>query len=295
MAVDVTFIPAGIRGTNAGYDFLWDNTTSDDDPGAGSLGWNHATISSATAIFINDSEVGTTDIQADVNTWDDGSSTITGMITVVDKADSTIFARFNVTGAVTSNSGYSTIVVTHSVSAGAFTNDGEISVQFTRTGNKGDTGLTGATGAAGTDAGVAFTFNSAQSDSDKDSGDIWYNAVVGSATVIYVDNNDSNAVDVQSITDSWDDSTNTAHYGTLKIVQDSDQSNWAVFSVTGTTVDASGYSKLSVTYVADNGTISDNDAVWVQFSRTGNLGATGAAGSDGEATNGFVIAMAVAL
>lgn len=148
-AVDVVFTPAGIRGTNFGYDFLWDNTTADDDPGAGSLGWNNATIASATSIFINDAENGGTDIQADINTWDDPTSTTKGQLIVTDQADQTIFAKFNITGSVTSNSGYSTIGVAHVVSAGSFTNDTLISVQHVRTGNKGDTGATGATGATG--------------------------------------------------------------------------------------------------------------------------------------------------
>lgn len=147
--VDVVFTPAGIRGSDSGYDYLWDNTTTDDDPGAGSIGWNHATIASATEVMINDAENGGTDIQADVDTWDDPTSTIKGQLIITDQADQTIFVKFNITGAVTSNAGYSTIGVAHSTSQGTFTNDTLVTVQHIQTGDKGDTGATGATGPTG--------------------------------------------------------------------------------------------------------------------------------------------------
>jgi hypothetical protein len=143
--VDVVFTPAGIRGSDSGYDYLWDNTTTDDDPGAGSIGWNHATIASATEVMINDAENGGTDIQADIDTWDDPTSTIKGQLIITDQADQTIFVKFNITGAVTSNAGYSTIGVAHSTSQGTFTNDTLVTVQHVQTGDKGDTGATGAT------------------------------------------------------------------------------------------------------------------------------------------------------
>jgi hypothetical protein len=147
--VDVVFTPAGIRGSDSGYDYLWDNTTTDDDPGAGSIGWNHATIASATEVMINDAENGGTDIQADIDTWDDPTSTIKGQLIITDQADQTIFVKFNITGAVTSNAGYSTIGVAHSTSQGTFTNDTLVTVQHIQNGDKGDTGATGATGLTG--------------------------------------------------------------------------------------------------------------------------------------------------
>jgi hypothetical protein len=320
--VDVTFFPSGYkgdtgaRGSDAGYDMLWDSDTADSDSGAGKVWFNNATLSSVTVIYVDDVEKGGTDIQADLDTWDDSTSTINGQIRVVDQTDETIFAIYNVTGAVTSKSGYSSVAVTHIASGGSFTDGNTVTMSFTRTGDKGDTGATGATGStgatgatgstgatgqAGADSGLSFRFNTSTADSDNDAGDFWYNnGSVGSATLIYFDDTDTNSTDVQTITDAFDDSTNTSHKGTIKIVQEADQTNWHLFTVSGSVTQKSGYSSLGVTYVASNGTVSNNDLCRIQFTRSGNLGATGSTGStgstgatgpQGEASIGDIIAL----
>ena len=66
----------------------------------------------------------------DIDTWDDSTSTIKGFIKVSDQANPTIWVGFNVTGAVTSKSGYSTIVVAHVAGQGSLSNGNAVAVSF---------------------------------------------------------------------------------------------------------------------------------------------------------------------
>jgi len=118
--------------------------------------------------------------------------------------------------------------------------------------------------------GLEFNFNSLTTDSDKDSGDFWLNnATPSSATVLYLDDNDANGVDVSAFTDTWDDVSNTVARGYIYIRSLSNSGNVLVFKVSGATTDATGYSKLTVSHILTFGTIADNTACSIQFSLSG--------------------------
>lgn len=148
------------------------------------------------------------------------------------------------------------------------------------TGSTGATGATGATGPTGSDgvsAGVTYNFDTTTTDSDPGSGKIRFNnATVASVTSLYMDNLESGGGDVSSFLDTWDDSTNTSLRGIVVIRKISDKTKFAIFSVTGSVTDGTGYRKIAVTYITANGTFSASDAVSVEFARTGNKGADGA-------------------
>jgi len=175
----------------------------------------------------------------------------------------------SVTPSTVSVGGAATAAVTNAGSSSAATFNFAFGIPV---GATGATGATGSQGPAGVSPGLPFRFNSATSDSDKDAGDFWYNAVVGSATILYLDDVDSDGNAVSAITDTWDDGGSATHRGFLYVKQNADSSNMASFKVTGSIVDASGYSKVTVALLVANGTISDNDLCHIEFSATGTGG-----------------------
>ena len=242
--------------------YIFNTTTTMADPAGTFFRLNSATPASVTAIAFGDTTADAVDLSAWVADWADSSSAMTGTIRIVQQGTPANTMVFNVT-AVTDNTDWLQVTVQHVAGAVLFTLAATCRVTFTRTGDKGSTGIS---------PGLPFRFNSATTDSDKDAGDFWYDAVVGSATILYVDDADTDGNAVSSITDLWDDNGSATHRGILFIKQDAAPSNMAVFKVTGTTTDAVGYSKINVTLIDSFGTISDNDLCHVEFAATGTGG-----------------------
>ena len=141
------------------------------------------------------------------------------------------------------------------------------------TGNTGATGNTGSTGAAGSNAGLALTFSNSTSDADPGGGKLAFNnGTISSASVIFVDDNDDNGVDISTFVQSWDDVSNTTARGILLVTKEGTASTYAMFKVSGAVTNASGYSKVAVTHVVSNGTFSNGDGITVQFSYSGQDG-----------------------
>ena len=138
--VFVSFVAHGEDGTSQGLDYTFSSTTTDSDPGSGTVRLNNSTYSSAIKIIIDDADANGVDVSADILTWDDSTSSIKGYVTIKDKDTQSSYARFSITSATTDNSGYSVLNVTHIDSNGTITNGGPIAVHFTRTGDKGDAG-----------------------------------------------------------------------------------------------------------------------------------------------------------
>ena len=274
-----------------GAKFNFDSSTTMGDPGAGDFRLNNATIASVTQCVFDatSADTGNPDISDFIATWDDSTSTINGHLIFRKSATPATFAIFTV-GAVTDNGSWLQVALTHVDSNGTFSNADPFYVQFVRNGDKGDTGSTGstgATGARGSDAGLDMTFESATADSDQGAGKVWFNhGTLASATVLYMDDADANGADINSYVDSWDDSTTSSLRGTIKVTQQASAAIFAIYNVTGAVTDASGYSKVAVTYVTGAGSFSDGDASTVSFVRSGD---TGAAGSSTPADNTFRI------
>ncbi len=148
------------------------------------------------------------------------------------------------------------------------------------TGNTGATGNTGPTGAAGSNAGLALTFSNSTSDADPGGGKLAFNnGTISSATVIFIDDNDDNGVDISTFVQSWDDVSNATARGIVLVTKEGTASTYAMFKITGSVTNASGYSKVTVTHVVSNGTFSNDDGITVQFSYSGaDASATSLAG-----------------
>ena len=154
--VFLSFVASGEDGAIPGYLYKFATSTTDGDPGAGILRFNHATYANVTEIYIDDADFNGGATQADTETWGSSTSTIKGFLHIVDINDSTTYARFKITAAVDDETGYNKITVVHLASNNTFSADDELSVHFTRTGLKGDTGSTGSTGATGATGDVSL-------------------------------------------------------------------------------------------------------------------------------------------
>ena len=287
--VFISFTASGEDGAIPGYFYKFDTGTSDTDPGAGEIAFNNGTYASATAIYIDDADSNGVTVSTDILTWDDSTSTIRGNLMIYDINDRSTYARFNITGASTDASGYVKLAVTHVASNNTFSAADELSVHFSRSGNKGDTGSTGATGstgstgatgAAGTNSQLAMTFSNSTSDADPGAGKIAFNnGTLSSVSILYVDDADDASADISSFVQSWDDVTNTTARGIVTVTKEGTPSTYALFKVSGAVTDASGYTKVPVTHVVSSGTFSNADGVGVHFSYSG------ADGSDGDMTS----------
>ena len=130
----------GIQGDEAGVlPYVFATSTSDADPTAGKLRFNHGTLSSVSQIFIDDqsNSSGNPDVSALLLTWDD-STNVNDKGTIVVSKKSALQNYF--IGRLTSlvdASGYVKLVVTHVTSNGSFSADDDLLVEFQRTGNAG--------------------------------------------------------------------------------------------------------------------------------------------------------------
>ena len=139
----------GALGTNPQLSMTWDNATADADNGAGKIAWNHATIASATVLYVDDADDGSANIQPYVDTWDVVTNTTAkGIVTITKESTPATFATFKVSGAVVDATGYSKIPVTHLASNGTFSDADGVGVHFQ---------YSGTDGADGTDIGTTIT------------------------------------------------------------------------------------------------------------------------------------------
>ena len=281
--VFIAFTASGEDGAIPGYFYKFDTNTADSDPGAGEVKFNNGTYASATAIYINDADSNGASTATDVQSWGGSTSTIKGSLHIVDINDSSTYARFKITAAVTDASGYNKITVAHLASNNTFSAADELSITFVRAGDKGttgdtgstgSTGSTGATGASGTNSQLAMTFESTTSDADPGAGKIAFNnGTLSSVSILYVDDADDASADISGFVQSWDDVSNAEARGIVTVTKEGTPSTYATFKVSGAVTDATGYTKVPVTHVVSAGSFSDNDGVGVHFSYSGADGA----------------------
>ena len=119
-----------------------------------------------------------------------------------------------------------------------------------------------------------FTYSTTTTDSDPGSGIFRLNnATISSATEMYIDDLEANGTDVSAWVQSWDDVTgNDTNRGRIRISKANTLDSWMVFKVTGAITDASGYSKISLVYIDNAGTFSNNDKVFISFVASGEDG-----------------------
>ena len=258
--VSMSFSPSG-NVAQSGLYFKWDNGTSDADPGAGEIAFNHGTVGSVTVLYIDDADQNSVTVSSFIQSWDESTdSTNKGYVKITKRGTPSTFAIYKVSGAVVNASGYSKVPVTHVLSNGTYTAGDNLDIHFTRTGNASSDGIN-------------LTYSTTTTDSDPGSGVIRFNnGTLSSATAAYIDDADADGADIEALVLSWDDSTTTSLRGTIKMSKRGTSSVYAIWNITGASTDASGYSKLALTYVTGTGSFSDTDNVVLDFTRTGDQG-----------------------
>ena len=178
--------------------------------------------------------------------------------------------------------------MTVSVATGDFQGSGSFSA-WTVAGPVGPRGLRGLSG-------WAYAWDTGTTAADPGPGFIRAsNPTIGSATAIYIDATGADAIALTNEIISWGASTNP-NKGRLTLRSQAapgQQASWDVTAVT----DNTGWFTLTVSNFAGALALSAGDSVVVGFSRTGDLGATGPAGSNGTvsaANDGSVSAPGIA-
>lgn len=222
---------------------------------------NNATPSLITEFYISETDRNNVNVSGVLGTIAAGA-----LLSLKDESTPSDFFYFSVTS-ITDNGTYRTLVVTYLAHGGSlsdqisltFSNRGLQGVQGIQgiQGVKGDTGDPGAQGAQGLQGakgapgfGLRYTFNSSTS-SLVAAGELRLsNASPNFATSIYVHANDRNAVDVSAITAGLSVGT------TVLIFDESEDTSWALYTISSTPVDNGTSVRIPVTYVGHNGTLS---------------------------------------
>lgn len=127
-----------------------------------------------------------------------------------------------------------------------------------------------------TGAGISLNFTTdltATTDADPGAGKLRFNnASQNAATVLYVDDADSNGLDIIATIATLDDSTADVK-GQISLTKVGDATKRLIFNVTALT-DASGYTKLTVDNLASSATspFVEGDTILFGFTRTGDDG-----------------------
>jgi hypothetical protein len=129
--------------------YTFSTTTTDADPGAGTLRLDNATQGSATGIYVDDLDATGADVTGWLLTWDDSTSSVPSRIILRSKATPANFHIYAVS-ALTDNAGYMDFTVTHVDGNGSLANGDPITVTPVFNGDKGDTGAQGPAGTATT-------------------------------------------------------------------------------------------------------------------------------------------------
>ena len=124
--------------------------------------------------------------------------------------------------------------------------------------------------AASENPALLYDFDSSTTDADPGNGEFRFNhASPASVTEVYFDNEDRDGNDVTGWLDFFDDSTNTVK-GYLVFRDVSDDTAMAIFTVTGSVTDGTGYRKVPVSHLA-SGAGAFSGATSVMFVPAGDL------------------------
>jgi hypothetical protein len=309
---DWSIMVAGQPGRNAGLSYLWSTNIASTDPTAGKLKVNNGALASATAFYISQTDFDGNSLGTLMTTWDDSTSAAKARVIIQQPTAPSNFLVVDITSTLTDNGGWDTFSVNYVASGGTLVDGAMVTVTVLPSANKGDagsagaagatgaagstgaagaagasgaagsTGPTGPIGAAGGGVSISYTFSTTTTDADPGNGNLRLdNSTQNSATHIRVDLLDSNGSDWTSVIDSLDDSTNTTGKGFIRLFKTSDPTKYIAFTVSA--VDSSsGYRNIAVAVVSSSASspFANSDPVTLSYTRTGDVGATGAGSGD---------------
>ena len=148
--------PQGSFG-GAAFDYTFDVSTANTNPGNGKIRLSNAAFGSATTLYINENADNSVSVYNFLQTIDDSTSLIKGHFTVTEKANTNNFALFSITGSHVYYTNYFGVPVSYLSGSTSLTANLDIIVTFARTGDIGDTGFTGSVGYVGSQGDLGYT------------------------------------------------------------------------------------------------------------------------------------------
>jgi hypothetical protein len=144
----------GIQGTagtfgGAAFDYTFDTSTANSNPGSGKLRLNNADLSLADALYINENDDLNNSIYNFLQTIDDSTSVIKGHFTISIKGNADVFALFAISGTHSHGTNYFTVPASYLAGATSFASNADIVITFARTGDVGAQGTQGIQGIQG--------------------------------------------------------------------------------------------------------------------------------------------------
>lgn len=275
--------PRGLRGL-AGFSYGWDASTAAGDPGAGLMRANNAALASATALYLDSLDGLGVDVSTPLTIWGASTSAVKGRLILRSQSDPSQQIVYDVT-AVTGAAGHVTLTVVYRGGAASFAAGVAVDAVFSRTGDKGDV----------LNPGQQFQFDAATAAADPGSGKIRFNnAALSSATAAYVDVVDVNGSDVSAWLATLGAGLNLQK-GVLRLQSMTTLTKFVEFGVTAA-ANSTGYFTLSLTYLSPTPApvFTAGEALALLWSRAGDKGETGAAGTVSSAGDGSVTAPGLA-
>lgn len=138
----------GKVGTPAGFKYTYSNNTENNDPGAGKLKFDKAIGSAPTSMRISETDADGNSLASFLATFDDSTNAAKGIVVLRKFESNTVFAIFQINGALVDNGTWDSIPVAH-VTSNPPANGDTVYMTFYRIGDQGEKGANGAAGAAG--------------------------------------------------------------------------------------------------------------------------------------------------
>lgn len=250
---------------------------------------------SAAAALISENNAATSETNADASEAAAASSASSASTSATNASNSASSASTSASNASTSETNAANSASSASTSAttattqatNAATSASSASTSATNAANSATSASTSATNASNsataaansaasaTKNGLNYNFSTTTTMADPSAGNIRLNnATLASATAMAISANtsDSGNPSIRSFINTWDDSTTTSLRGTLRIVKASAPENFAIYNVTGATTDNTTWLQITLTHVSSSGSLSNTDAVFILFTRTGDAG-----------------------
>jgi hypothetical protein len=130
--------PTGATGFDAGVRYQYNTDTGTGDPGTGKLKLNAGN----TTLRISETDNDAVNIASFLDVWDDSTSSVRGHLIIRSATTPSTLKVLHITAAQTDVGTYRQFTVVQIASNGTFVNNDPCTVQFVRTGDKGDTGTT---------------------------------------------------------------------------------------------------------------------------------------------------------
>lgn len=131
-------------------------------------------------------------------------------------------------------------------------------------------------------AGAHYTYSSDIAATDPTSGKVKFDSTtLASITACRISETDADGNGLAGWLASFDDSTTTAHRGTLIVTKDGAPTSILILDVTSALTDNGTWDSFTVAVLASNGSFANGDGVHILFVRTGDMGATGTGGATG--------------